>query len=165
MVFLIGISIFQGSIFQVSWYLLGVVDLDDWLSFLGTNISLAQHILWIIFLWTKSEKWTYSLKGLFLSCFSLFGLSLIWIVLVAGHVSDFDCTLEIHSPSIFQEFPLFSNFSGFQRPVQSSSEQLLQRVLKNSNLRLFWICGSLTVFAGVLRLFAGVLRVISSVFN
>lgn len=67
--FPIGISIFQGSIFQVSWYLLGVVDLDDWLSFLGTNKSLAQHILGIIFLWTKSEKWTYSLKGLFLSCF------------------------------------------------------------------------------------------------
>ena len=37
MVFPIGISIFQGSIFQVSWYLLGVVDLDDWLSFLGTG--------------------------------------------------------------------------------------------------------------------------------
>lgn len=44
MVFPIGISIFQGSIFQVSWYLLGVVDLDDWLSFLGTNISLAQTL-------------------------------------------------------------------------------------------------------------------------
>lgn len=71
MVFPIGISIFQGSICQVSWYLLGVVDLDDWFSFLGTgHVSLAQHILWIIFLWTKSEKWTCSLKGIKLSvCF------------------------------------------------------------------------------------------------
>lgn len=38
--------------------------------------------------------------------------------------------------------------------------KVTQHISENSKKRIFWICGFLTLFAGVLRFFAGFLRVI-----